>query len=382
MRCQSPGLDRCRRRAATAGGRIGQGLMGTVRGDGLPILAWRSTYGKVNKWAEEKEGPGMAATDRLKRWGITLPLHQIPLARHRDIVARLAGLGYTDAWSAEVSGTDAFTPLALASQWAPQLRLGTAIAPVYTRGPATLAMSAATLAELAPGRFVLGVGTSSPTVVEQWNGLRLDRPYQRARDTLRFLRAALAGEKVTEHYETFAVRGFRLERPPPSPPALALAALRPGMIGLAAAEADGVITNWLSPADVSQVRGAAGPERELIARVFVCPTPDAAAARAIGRRLIATYLTVGVYAAFHAWLGRGEALAPMQAAWAAGDRKEALALIADEVVDDLIVHGTPAACRARIAEYHAHGLDTPVIMIIPAPGVDQAQSVEDLGRQD
>jgi probable F420-dependent oxidoreductase len=321
----------------------------------------------------------MAATQRLTRWGITLPLLQMPLPEQQGVVASLAGLGYTDAWSSEVNASDAFTPLALASQWAPELRLGTAIVPVYTRGPATLAMSAATLASLAPGRFVLGIGTSSPAVVEQWNGLTLEAPYQRARDTLRFLRAALAGEKVTEEYETFTVRGFRLELAAP-PPRLALAALRPGMIKLAVAEADGVITNWLAPADVPKLRSVAGHGPELIARVFVCPTPDAAAARAIGRRLIASYLTVPVYAAFHEWLGRGDALAPMQAAWAAGDRKQALSLVSDEVVDDLIVHGSPEECRARVAEYQAQGLDTPVIMIIPAPGVDQVQAVRDLGR--
>jgi probable F420-dependent oxidoreductase len=241
-------------------------------------------------------------------------------------------------------------------------------------------MSAATLESLAPGRFVLGIGTSSPAVVENWNGIPLDRPYQRARDALRFLRAALAGERVTEEYETFSVRGFRLELALPAPPSLALAALRPGMIRLGAAEADGVITNWLSPADTRQVREVAGPGTELIARVFVCPTADPEIARGIGRRMIAAYLTVPVYTAFHAWLGRGDALAPMQAAWAAGDRKRALAEVSDKVVDDLIVHGPPDACRERIAEYHENGLDTPVIMIIPAPGVDVAQAVRDLGR--
>ena len=321
----------------------------------------------------------MVATER-HRWGITLPLQQLPIAGQRDIVTMLGDAGYTDAWSSEVNAADAFTPLVLASQWAPDLRLGTAIVPVHTRGPAVAAMSAATLASLAPGRFVFGIGTSSPAVVELWNGLQLEKPYQRARDTLRFLRAALAGEKVSEEYETFTVRGFRLEAPPSPPPALALAALRPGMIKLAAAEADGVITNWLSPSDVEQVRAVAGQEAELIARVFVCPTPDAGVARAIGRRLIASYLTVPVYAAFHAWLGRGDALAPMQAAWAAGDRKQALAAVPDHVVDELIVHGPPDKCRERVAEYHAHGLDTPVIMIIPAPGIDIAQAARDLGR--
>ena len=92
------------------------------------------------------------------RWGITLPLRGMHLTDQRDIVAALPDLGYTDAWSAETNGSDAFTPLALAAQWSSQLRLGTAIAGIYTRGPALLAMSAATLASLAPGRFVLGIG--------------------------------------------------------------------------------------------------------------------------------------------------------------------------------------------------------------------------------
>src|SRR6266571_9277910 len=207
---------------------------------------------------------GMALT---ARWGITLPLRGLALADQRDIVAALPDLGYTDAWSSEVNGTDAFTPLAAAAQWTSGLRFGTAIAGIYTRGPALLAMNAATCASLAPGRFVMGIGTSSPVIVEDWNGLELAQPYQRARDTLRFLRAALAGEKVSGDFETFKVRGFRLDPPPAQPPELALAALRPGMVRLAARLADGAITNWLAPADVPMVRAVAGPGCELIARI-------------------------------------------------------------------------------------------------------------------
>ncbi len=319
----------------------------------------------------------------MNRWGITLPLQGMALAEQREIVAALPALGYTDAWSAEVNGTDAFTPLILAAQWASELRLGTAIVPVYTRGPGLLAMSGATLASLAPGRFMLGIGTSSPVIVEQWNGIEFARPYQRARDTLRFLRRALAGEKVTEEYPTFRVNGFRLEAPPATPPGLALAALRPQMIKLAAAEADAAITNWLAPADVPTVRAVAGPDCELVARIFVCPTPDADVARAIGRRMIAAYLTVPAYAAFHVWLGRGEVMRPMREAWAAGDRKGALERIGDQLVDDLIVHGSLEACRERVAEYQACGLNTPVIAIVPPPGTGAAgvaAAVRGLGR--
>jgi probable F420-dependent oxidoreductase len=311
-------------------------------------------------------------------WGITLPLRSMPLDGQRDIVAGLADLGYTDAWSSELNGADAFTPLALAAQWTDRLRLGTAIAGIFTRGPALLAMNGATMAALAPGRFVLGIGISSPVIVEAWNGIELARPYQRARDTLVFLRAALAGEKVSAEYPSFTINGFRLDPPPAQPPALALAALRPGMVALAASLADGAITNWLAPSDVPAVRAAAGPDCELIARVFVCPTRDADLARQVGRRLIAAYLTVPAYAAFHDWLGRGEVLRPMQDAWAAGDRKGALAAIPDRVVDDLVVHGPPEACRERVEQYRACGLDTPVVMVVPAPGVDEAGAVRQL----
>src|SRR5262249_12465856 len=310
--------------------------------------------------------------------GITLPLRATPLPEQRDLVVALPDLGYTDAWTSEVNGADAFTPLAVAALWTTGLRFGTAIAGIYTRGPALLAMNAATCASLAPGRFVLGIGTSSGVIVEDWNGLELDRPYQRARDTLRFLRAALAGEKVSGAYDTFTVNGFRLDPPPAPPPGLALAALRPGMVRLAAALADGAITHPRSPAGLPAVAPVAAPDSQLIARIFGCPTADPDAARAVGRRMIAGYLTVPVYAAFHAWLGRGEVLRPMQEAWAAGDRKRALELVPDEVVDELLVHSSLDACRERVAEYHATGLDTPVIMVVPMPGVDEAAAVRGL----
>jgi probable F420-dependent oxidoreductase len=316
--------------------------------------------------------------ERTRRWGITLPLHGLSLPEQRDLVTALPVLGYTDAWSAELNGIDAFTPLTLASQWAPQLRLGTAIAGIYTRAPVALAVSAGTLAALAPGRFVMGIGTSSQVAVEQWNGIPFEKPYQRARDMLRFLRAALSGEKVSESYETFSVHGFRLDPAPEVPPALALAALRPGMVRLAAKESDAAITNWLAPADVPKIREVAGPGCELIARIFVCPTSDADMARTIGRRVLAAYLTVPVYAAFHEWLGRGELLAPMLAAWAKGDRRGALALIPDELVDDLVVHGPLDACRERVAEYQASGLDTPVIALLPAPDAELTESIRRL----
>ena len=75
-------------------------------------------------------------------FGMTIPFDKVPLHAQRDRIEELVDLGYTDVWSMEADGTDALTPLALASVWAPSLRLGTAIVPAYTRGPALLAQSA------------------------------------------------------------------------------------------------------------------------------------------------------------------------------------------------------------------------------------------------
>jgi probable F420-dependent oxidoreductase len=310
-------------------------------------------------------------------YGMTVPFDGVPLADHREWYGELVELGYTDAWSSEVDGTDAFTPLALAAAWAPQLRLGTAIVPAYTRGPALLAQSVAALAEAAPGRFVLGVGASSDVIVERWNDVPFERPYQRTRDVVRFLRQALAGEKVDASYETFTVKGFRLARPPAIVPPILVAALRPGMLRLAGTEGDGAIINWLSADDVPTVVAEVGPGQEIVARIFVCPSEDTATVRMVGRRMIAAYLNVPVYAAFHQWLGRGPLLEGMWAAWKAGDRKAALAAIPDQVVDDLILHGSPAVVRAQVERYVDNGVTTPALSIVPA-GVDLRHAVRHL----
>jgi probable F420-dependent oxidoreductase len=330
-----------------------------------------------------------------RRWGLTLPLDGIPLHRQRDLTEAVEHLGFTDAWTGETAAADAFTPLALTSVWAPRLRLGTAIVPAQTRGPALLAMSGAALADAAPGRFALGIGASSPAIVGSWNGLSFAEPFRRVRDTLRFLRRALSGERIDTEYDTFTVRGFRLAQVPEVIPPILVAALRPGMLRLAGREADGVILNWLSAADVKATvaefrageasggapgtggvpgTGGAAPAqagaKEVVARIFVCPTEDADHARALGRRMITSYLTVPAYADFQRWLGHGADLEAMWAAWAAGDRRAANAAVSDAFVDSLILHGPPEHCRRQIIAYTEAGVDTPVVALLPTPGSD------------
>ncbi len=194
------------------------------------------------------------------RPGMTVPLPG-PLHSHREKLAELADLGYTDIWSAESDGADGFTPLAMAAAWEPRLRLGTAIIPAYTRSPACFAQSVASLADAAPGRFAIGIGSSSNVIVERWNGIPFVEPYKKVRDVVRFLKDAFTYEKVAKSYDTFEVNGFKLGVRPEQPPQILVAALREGMLRLAAREADGTIINWLSPTDVAKVAGGPGRRR-------------------------------------------------------------------------------------------------------------------------
>jgi probable F420-dependent oxidoreductase len=292
--------------------------------------------------------------------GITIPLGA-PLPAHATLLPRLAEAGYGEFWSSETAAFDAFTPLAHAAAILPPLaRLGTAIAGVMTRGPALLAMTAAAVADAAPGRFSLGVGAASPAIVTQWNGVPYERPVSRVHEAITFLRGALAGEKLPN--------GFRLERPPAQPPPILIAALRPAMLRLAGSLGDGAILNWLSASDVERVVPlvhAAGTGRTIVARLFVCVTDDPVPVRAAARRLVTGYLTVPGYADFHRWLGRDRLLEPMWQAWASGDRRGAVAAVPEAVLDELFVIGTPAECAAHIHRYVHSGVDVPVLSFLP-----------------
>jgi probable F420-dependent oxidoreductase len=278
----------------------------------------------------------------------------------------------------------------MAAAWIPDVRLGCAIVPAFTRGPALMAQSVAAMAEAAPGRFAFGIGTSSDVIVERWNGIPFEEPYRQVRDMVRFLRAAFTGEKVTGTFGSHEVSGFRLGVKPEVEPPILIAALREGMLRLAGREGDGAIINWLAADDVTSVapivhaagseasdREAASAPKEIVARIFVAPTTDHDTVVGIGRRVIASYLNVPVYAAFHEWLGRGDELGEMWRLWKDGDRAGATAAIPESLVDELIVNGSPAECRDHIARYQANGVTTAALAILPL-GVDQRQAIRDL----
>jgi len=297
----------------------------------------------------------------MKRWGLTLPLPGTPLAAHEDLVRRAEAAGYTDFWSGETNGPDGFTPLALSAAWTQSARLGTGVVGVFQRGPALLAQEASALADASEGRFVLGIGSSSDRIVEGWNGIPFERPLSKVRETVEFLDAALAGERTAT--------GFKLEQKPAHRVPIVLAALRGKMLDLAVERADGAFSNFLPLGGLPKVTAqiADAPEGfELLCRFFCLPG-DREAVEPLARFMFASYATVPVYASFFRWLGYGEKIDPMVAAWEAGDRQAAAAAAPWDVIEETFVFGDPAEMKERLDAFVEGGVTLPVLMLVTTP---------------
>ena len=297
----------------------------------------------------------------MDRWGLTLPLPNLPLRDHAELARRAEAAGYTDLWSGETAGPDGFTPLALCATWTDRARLGTGVVGVFTRGPALLAQQAAAMADASGGRFVLGIGASSDRIVEGWNRMAFDKPLTKMEETVEFLQAAFAGERTST--------GFKLEQPPADPPPIVLAALRGKMLRLAVEKAAGAFTNFLPLTALPQVAGqleGAPSGFELLCRFFCLPG-ERSEVEPLARFMFASYITVPVYEAFFRWLGYGDRIDEMVAAWKAKDRETAVAAAPWEVIEDTFIFGRPEEMRERLEAFVTGGITLPILTPITTP---------------
>lgn len=290
---------------------------------------------------------------------MTIPFTGVPLYELGPLVRRIEDAGYDDVWSAEATEFDGFTPLAAAAANSERLRLVSGIVNVFTRGPALLAQSAAAMADLSQGRFVLGLGASSNVIVEQWNGIAFRRPLAKVNETIGYLRTVLAGER--------GPGGFKLASPPAEPVPIVLAALRERMLKLAGEVADGVFANFLPLSSAEHVVATFDrPDKELACRFFSVHGPDDDAL-ALAKRTFVAYATVPVYTEFFRWLGRGEEIEPVVEAWNAGDRRRAVEVAPEALIRETFLLGPVEAQRERLAEFAAAGIDTAVLALSCSP---------------
>src|SRR3954452_2378014 len=191
--------------------------------------------------------------------GVALPLNLgLPVTGFAEVARRAEALGYDRIWAAEAGTADAFVLLTACAATTGRIGLATGVVPIQTRTPSLMAQAAATVQDASGGRLTLGLGVSSPTIVERWNGLPYDAPLSRVREYVAIVRALLAGEKLTHAGEHYRVDGYRVLMALPEPPPILLGALGERMLMTAGEIADGVCLNWIAaaavPAAVETVR--------------------------------------------------------------------------------------------------------------------------------
>jgi alkanesulfonate monooxygenase SsuD/methylene tetrahydromethanopterin reductase-like flavin-dependent oxidoreductase (luciferase family) len=280
-------------------------------------------------------------------------------------------LGWRGAWCSELFGLDALTVLGAVAARTTDLRLGTAALPATTRSAALLAMGGSTLAQLAPGRVVLGIGASTPAVVTDRHDRPLHRPLAEIAGILEVLRAAARGETVN-HASAPAVRNLRIESAP-TPPKLFLAASGPRLIELATSSCDGLLLNMVPfPLAVSQGAAAAtaapGFETALLVRTYIEPTEENVARL---RDEVAGYLRVPAYGAALTRAGIDVA-----AVVNAPDRRTATGLVDDRMLEQFVCVGSADTCRANLTELQRAGLS--VLVVPPADPAALRRTVVDL----
>ncbi|MFB6170905.1 MAG: LLM class flavin-dependent oxidoreductase [Haloarculaceae archaeon] len=287
----------------------------------------------------------------------------VDVAAQVDLARNAERAGYDAVLVPETWGREAFVRLGYLAGATDDLRLGTGIVPVHSRSPALLAQAAATLAELTDGRALLGLGLSSPQVIEAWHGVAFEPALRRQRETLEIVRLALSGEVVDYDGDLFDLSGFRLRFDPPAPVPLYVAAQGPTNAELVGGFADGWLPNRIPRSALPDVRervdrGAAERDRDpdavaTVPYVTTCVLDDGERARERCRGALAFY--VGAMGDYHfravADHGYREAATAIRERWQTGERDAARAAVTDDLLAEVAICGTPDDAARDLAAY-------------------------------
>ena len=311
-----------------------------------------------------------------------------------DIVAitqRAEENGYVRAWMPETWGRDAVTTLTMLAERTDEIELGTSIANVFSRSPALLGQTAATLQEASDGRFRLGMGPSGPAVIEGWHGESFERPLRRTREYIDIVRRVVEGDGLEYDGDIYTLSGFRLRfDPPETPPPIDVAGMGPKSVELAGRFADGWHATTFTPDGLRERledlhRGAELGDRSpddvrVTLSLPCCVLDDGERARELAAQHLA-FCVGGMGTYYRESLSRQgyeDEANEIAASWASGDREAAVDVLDDGLLDELAVAGDPAHAREQLAEFaDIEGLDA-VAMAPPrgASGDDIAATVD------
>jgi 5,10-methylenetetrahydromethanopterin reductase len=278
-------------------------------------------------------------------------------------------------WVPESWGREAFASLGALSQITKKVKLGTSIIGVYTRTPATIAMAATTLDVLSNNRTIIGLGVSTPPLVEDWHGTKFERPICRMREYIECLRLMMNGEKVYYSGRFFNVKNFKLlYKPKRQKIPIFVAAVNKCMISLACDLADGILL-YLRPMEelrktVSLIKSRTRRRHKgfEIASVFIgaVSNKDPEKARERAAKTLAFYIAVGKY--YNRFLsdnGFQSDVEQIASEYHLNGLDIASKFVSDKMLNSLTVSGNSEECIRSLEKFLSAGISLPIIQVNP-----------------
>lgn len=276
-------------------------------------------------------------------------------------------------WVPESWGRESFATLGAISQVTRKVSLGTSIINIYSRTPAIVAMAATTLDMLSDNRTIIGLGASTAAIVENWHGLKFNRPASRMKEYIECLRLMTRGEKVKYNGEFFQINNFKiLHQPQRANIPIFMAAVNKKMVSMASKLADGILL-YLRPLEelkrtATELKQATKGKSFEIACSFICAIsnkePEKARARAA--TTLAFYIAVGeYYSKFLADNGFKIEVEEITAEYRKAGAENAAKYVSDRMLSSLVICGSSEECRESLSKFLSTGITLPIIQFNP-----------------
>lgn len=283
-------------------------------------------------------------------------------------------------WVPESWGRESFSSLGAISQITKKVRLGTSIVSIYSRTPATIAMAAVTLDMLSGNRTVVGLGASTPAIVENWHGVHFDRPGSRIKEYLECVRLMTKGEKVNYSGTFFKINNFKiLQQPGRNQVPIYMAAVNKKMVSIASEFADGVLL-YLRPLEelkrtADELKNALKGKAFEIACSIICSVSDKDPQKARNRAAmtLAFYVATGkYYSNFLAQNGFKEEVQEIMKEYRKSSAEGASQFVSEKMLGSLTICGSREECRESLSKFLSTGITLPILQFNPLGGSESS----------
>ena len=279
-------------------------------------------------------------------------------------------------WIPETWGMENFSMLSMASKENIFSKIGSSIINIYSRSPSLIAMGAVTVDTISNKRLVLGLGTSSQPLVEDFHGDVFERPLKRMKEYVEIIRLIISGKMVNYSGEIFTLKNFSLLiKPPRDSIPIYLAAVNQKMVELTWKIADGVIFYLRPKSEIKSILAKMQNEKKIDTslQIITCVNEDSEKAMTRAKKTLAFYISVGkIYREFLALNGFENETKNIFEEYERNGLQNNYEFVPESMVNELCIVGTPTECKTQLKQFRETGINLPIIQFNPIDNVEDS----------